>query len=755
MTAKSVARLLFAAAVLGAGLARAQDVALPEPAEAPAKKTAGPEEVAIDEGGEHEIDLANIVTSAAKGVTTVQEAPSIVTIITGDEIKARGFKQLSEAYSTVPGWIESSGIGNQVPLPLVRGTGQAVLLLRDGVSMFEPWVNNTSMNRTLAMETIKRIEMVTGPGGVLWGANSFLGVLNIISKDAEDVPGHVEVSAGYGDGPGNKQNFRAYGMFGMTFLNKKIKLFQHISYDSYIGPVWNIPNLVVSSPSPNPTGPVAFGPLSNVDPPRSQVLTIDGKYSFGPVTLTYSVPIGDQYTQLSFNSGVRNNNMWTLTDQYAILEYKDRFWKDRFGLSAKGYFIHFNRHYFPELFPSSTAFPTFTDSVGMQQYGLFVDLRNAFIQRTGGTIDADLNLPYHIRLLFGGEAFYESVSGSTSVFPSPQDPANLPFYCPVNADGTLVPTCPRQTTTDMSREVVAGFVDAQWRPVDQLGLDAGVRLQKGLGERPYDLKPLYSAAAVWRFLPDYHLKATYSTGFRAPVFFNTDAVPAGLTWGANKNLKTEDSQSFQGELNARILRNVKDIRVLELRADYSYTVLDNLIQIISGFYKNSGKRAIHSVEAYARMYLQGDHFLTASYTFLDSWSSDSGYMKNVPHHTVSVGATFSVIKNFLDVNTNLNVLGAYKDANRYPNGPGPIPDTTTSQAATALTFDTLSPVALLQLGAHVHLARDRVTVNAQFYNVLNQRYYWPDYFYDITPSVETTPTPAPGFNFFGSVTYHP
>jgi outer membrane receptor protein involved in Fe transport len=75
-------------------------------------------------------------------------------------------------------------------------------------------------------------------------------------------------------------------------------------------------------------------------------------------------------------------------------------------------------------------------------------------------------------------------------------------------------------------------------------------------------------------------------------------------------------------------------------------------------------------------------------------------------------------------------------------------------APSALTFDKLTPVALLQLGAHLRLFKDRVTVNAQVYNVLNQRYYWPDYFYDITPTVETIPTQAPGLNFYGSITYH-
>ena len=39
--------------------------------------------------------------------------------------------------------------------------------------------------RALRSRLCKRLEVVTGPGGVLWGANSFLGIVNVITKDAE------------------------------------------------------------------------------------------------------------------------------------------------------------------------------------------------------------------------------------------------------------------------------------------------------------------------------------------------------------------------------------------------------------------------------------------------------------------------------------------------------------------------------------------------------------------------------------------
>jgi outer membrane receptor protein involved in Fe transport len=337
-------------------------------------------------------------------------------------------------------------------------------------------------------------------------------------------------------------------------------------------------------------------------------------------------------------------------------------------------------------------------------------------------------------------------------------PAGLPLLCPTtqNPNGTFtyVGSCPRQFVNDAYRLVGALYADLQYRPLAKLTLDGGVRVQKGFGGRPYDWTPLYSGAIVYNFLPDYHLKLNYTTGFRPPVFNVTDAAVGGIDYGPNPNLKNETSQSFQGELNARLLRNVRKVRELELRVDYSYTFLDNFILLRVGKYLNAGQRGVHSVEAFGKLYLNGDHFLTASYTFLYGISSDQGVLRNSPNHVVSLGASFNLVKNMLDVNANLLITGAYEDSNRYPSGGSPMPGATTSARPSDLAFDRLTPVALLQLGFRLRFLKEKLGITGQFYNVLNQRFYFVDFFNDLTPSVEQQANPAPGFNFFASASYH-
>ena len=768
MRRRIVLSLVIAAALRTVGDAHADPppapaapTPVPAPASAPASHAAVPAEAAADQPEialdvDREIDIANIVTSAAKGVTTVQEAPSIVTIITADEIRARGFQTIGQVLATIPGWLTVTGEGDQVELPMVRGTVQAVLFLRDGVSMFDPVLNIATLSRAVPLETLKRIEVVTGPGGVLWGANSFMGVVNLITKDADDVGGSgVELSAGYGDGRGDRQDFRAYALFGRSFFKNRLKVLLHASFESFLGPEYSGPAYLATSPAPQPPGPAFYG-VGDITSgaARSWLLNLDGKLTLGPLSLYGSFPVGQLNHGLGFGNGYipadpgRNKDSWNFYDRYAILEYKNRFLRDRLGLNAKAYYIQFNRDLDVRLYPDS----------GFLQNGFSFQVPDMLIQRYGGTLDADFTGPWSWnRVLVGGEVFHESVNTAHLDIPYPN--ANqVPLVCPLNPDGTYVQNCPLVFVNAAERTVVGVFIADQIRPLPQLTLDGGLRYQQGFGQQGYAPQILGSAAAVLQILSDVHVKVNFSQGFRPPVFNNTDSNGAGVEFGGNPNLKVERSEAYQAEVNARVLKNVRKIRELQLRADYSYTLLNDFITIENGVYQNAGKRGAHSVEGFAKLYLNGDHALTASYTYLRVTSSDLGEMRNIPNHWFSLGAVFNLIKDVLDVNANLNVMGGYEDVNRYRTDTfsQPLNGQPSSLARyTDLTFDQLTPVALLQLGVRVRLWQEHIAISGQIYNALNQHYYQPDIFYDQAPTIEMRPTPAPGFSFFSSLTYRP
>ena len=156
-------------------------------------------------------------------------------------------------------------------------------------------------------------------------------------------------------------------------------------------------------------------------------------------------------------------------------------------------------------------------------------------------------------------------------------------------------------------------------------------------------------------------------------------------------------------------------------------------------------RAIHSVESAARLYI-GDHTLSANYTFLHVSTNDRGVLRSMPQHSFNLGWVLSVIPGWLEQNGTLQVVGSYDDPNRVRTLS--LADGSTIANFSDLTFDKLPPQAILNLGVRAHFFKNRLWASLNFYNVLNQRYFYPDPFYDLAPTLEVTPTPAPAWSTF-------
>jgi hypothetical protein len=220
------------------------------------------------------------------------------------------------------------------------------------------------------------------------------------------------------------------------------------------------------------------------------------------------------------------------------------------------------------------------------------------------------------------------------------------------------------------------------------------------------------------------------------------------------SLKNERSHAFQGEWNAKLLRNIGPIRALQLRVDYAFTDLRGLIVISNGSYTNrrtdsngvdtgdgsDSHRAIHSVESAARLYI-GDHTLSANYTFLHVSTNDRGVLRSMPQHSFNLGWVLSVIPGWLEQNGTLQVVGTYDDPNRVRTLS--LADGSTIANFSDLTFDKLPPQAILNLGLRAHFFKNRLWASLNFYNVLNQRYFYPDPFYDLAPTARGHADPRP------------
>lgn len=150
------------------------------------------------------------VTTVSKKSEKLINQPAAVYVITNEDIKRTGAKTIPDLLRTVPG-VQVAQINSNLWAVSIRGFNDTLanklLVLVDGRSVYSQFFSGVLWNKVDTLfEDIERIEVIRGPGGAIWGANAVNGVINIITKSAEDTQGAFVTS-----GAGNEE--RAFGDF--------------------------------------------------------------------------------------------------------------------------------------------------------------------------------------------------------------------------------------------------------------------------------------------------------------------------------------------------------------------------------------------------------------------------------------------------------------------------------------------------------------------------------------------------------------
>jgi iron complex outermembrane receptor protein len=177
-------------------------------------------------------DLANVeVTSVSKSSESLQRAPASIYVITHEAIERSSASNVFELLRLAPNLlvtqlsatsyvVASRGFGGN---PNVQNFANKILMLVDGRSVYSPLYSGIYSDALdLMLEDIEKIEVISGPGATLWGANAMNGVINIVTRATYLTTGtFVAVGAGnnqqnagvrYGGHAGEDATFRVYGM---------------------------------------------------------------------------------------------------------------------------------------------------------------------------------------------------------------------------------------------------------------------------------------------------------------------------------------------------------------------------------------------------------------------------------------------------------------------------------------------------------------------------------------------------------------
>ncbi len=173
-------------------------------------------------------ELSNLqVTSVSKRAERLSDAPASVFVINSEDIRRSGAASLPEVLRLAPNLHVGQHSASQYSIG-ARGhnntDGNKMLVLIDGRTVYSPLFSGVFWDaQDVMLEDVERIEIISGPGGTLWGVNAVNGVINIITRSAQDTQGSLLVAGGgnsesgaaarYGGKLGETGHFRVYGKY--------------------------------------------------------------------------------------------------------------------------------------------------------------------------------------------------------------------------------------------------------------------------------------------------------------------------------------------------------------------------------------------------------------------------------------------------------------------------------------------------------------------------------------------------------------
>jgi len=177
-------------------------------------------------------ELANVeITSVSRRPEPLAEAPAAIFVISAEDIRRSGAINLPEVLRLAPN-LEVARMNGFAYTISARGfnspeSSNKLLVLVDGRSAYSPLASSVFWeNLNVPLADVARIEVVSGPGGTLYGANAVNGVINIVTKTASETQGalldatagtaDMKVMARYGFTPWQGGSLRLYGQTSHT-----------------------------------------------------------------------------------------------------------------------------------------------------------------------------------------------------------------------------------------------------------------------------------------------------------------------------------------------------------------------------------------------------------------------------------------------------------------------------------------------------------------------------------------------------------
>lgn len=472
--------------------------------------------------------------------TSLQQAPSVASVVTAAELQAMGATDIDQAMEMIPGVHVSSGGLLYASRYFIRGivsdNGPHSLMLINGIPMTSLFTGDRGevvATRTgLPIDIIERIEIIRGPGSALYGADAFSGVINIITKRPEDTRGS-DASLAYGSfnsGYGTLMNSHEFG--GIETLisvsheqsdgdNPILESDYQTTLDQFFG-----------TDASNTPGPMPLG--WEATELRTDVL-------WRTLRVRASLRRNETGTAQGLNDALDPDGRNIQHRHTLDLTWKPAEVADDWELETQLSYLYYDvRTDGPAQLLPPGAFGGFPDGMLFQTSIAEQNARGQFTALYTGW------QAHQWRLGVGyqwADLYRTTDSSNFSLVAGNPVPSEQPFQERTDTDEEFLP--------ENSRELSYGFVQDQWQLADDWALTAGLRYDH-YSDVGGTLNP--RAALVWQSTDRFTTKLLYGEAFRPPAFFEMYARSNPVALG-DEELDPEKLRSVELAFSWQVTNN--------------------------------------------------------------------------------------------------------------------------------------------------------------------------------------------------------
>lgn len=552
------------------------------------------------------------LVTATRRATSLRKAPAIATIVTAEEIRNMGARNLLDVLKTVPGLgISVNEFGsNLIEVRGIRtGASEKILVMIDGHSLNRN-TNGSALLYNFAgkipMENVRQVEVVRGPGSALYGNSAFLGTVNIITRNAEEIDG-LEVKAGGGSFDTFKGNLVGGGAVG-----EKLTLSGSLDYFKTDGP-----KLSVEADTLTGT-PFSMAPGKTDSRSRHS----EAFFNVGYGDLSFRGHYQEQKESffLGIASALTDDSYNSLENYWGELAYDLRLAeKLSANLKLRHDFYHQGASKV-KIFPNGFAGAFPNGAIGKPM------VKNRTL---GGEVQVDWD-PFEGNHLIAGVS-YEALRQYDVRQEANFDPATFADIGPVQPVANW--------NKDVTRRIFAAYLQDEWELPARVNLTAGLRYDR-YSDFGDTVNP--RAALVWSFLENADLKLLYGQAFRAPNFQELYNINNPIVVG-NPDLKPERIKTYEAGLAWRLDRR------FAANLNYFHSAIDDQIgwdtATTPAVNANIGNSKTQGVETGINGDYGSDIRWKATYAWQDPRDADTDRrLPYVPSHRASGSIDYGLTK---------------------------------------------------------------------------------------------------------------